>query len=401
MNASLPQLGVREAALEVYRQKSSGIVEPNGEMHRMGQLLGEKIRLSAENAEENPVQHIRYRIREAWDVASELDAKYNIWPYGLLHGAVWHLVGLNLNYFSDVHICIMCWHGANWSGTPQCSHGCGHGLWIRARAREEYSTCFQSRNLNGAVSEAVLTRGLKELMDSGHVPAPPGLHQAVFGGMVDGFWHSFYEHLDMPLFRSTLAPKFHWMDACIFTWAQVILTAQDVGRKVVGTCLEYLFQVGLYQGGSDAAMRIMTKWRLDLLVEHYSGHLADACLDAPSELLVQACIHAMSRGLYASYINAEQAGDPAERLRACHSPQRLMGKFDYHVLACDLVVVHMTRPDLLAHADVQRRWCARFGIDDERLDSNARQRRWQACVSGTTGDAAVRPLKLALTPTLR
>ena len=395
MNASLSQLGVRGAALEVYRQQSAGIIAPNGEMHRMGQLLGEHIRHSAENAEDTPVQHIRYRIREAWDVASELDAKYNLWPYGLLHGAVWHLVGMNLNYFQDVHIGIICWHGANWSGTPQCSHGIGHGLWIRARAREAYSTCFESRNLNGVVSEAVLTRGLTEMMESAQQPAPPGLHQAVFGGMVDGFWHAFYEHLDMPLFRRTLAPKFHWMDACILA-TQV----RVVGEYVVRQCLEYLFQVALYQGGSDAAMRSMTKWRIDLLVEHYSGHLADACLDAPSELLVHVCIHAMSRGLYASYINAERAGDPTERLRACHSPQRLMGKNDYHVLACDLVVLHMTRSDLLAHADVQRRWCAHFGVDDERLDSQARQRRWLACVSGTTGDAAARPLKHALTPTL-
>ena len=388
LNASLYSHGLYNTSVLALRSPTSTFY-----LHALGQLQGERIRASAAD-----LGALASMLEETARVSLHMKTLYRrVEFFGLIHASIWYLLGRNMRYLglpSAGAICAMLPAAV----ATQCGHGIGHSIWIRARVAEAYAPCSPSSVIDGVVSRADVLRGFQAVRASS--PNNPALVSGVLGG----WCHGFYEHLQLEV--GSVPPETRWMDLC-----SILASVKDSSYKDLETCLWYLVDtaMGLALQPGNEAVRNNTAFRIRLLAEQYSGRLAEACLVLPSEAAVHACIYAMSSALFANFDAARRA--PAGRMHAClhRALGPMSGRFDYVDIGCGLVALHVgeqvysritpqgTYMPAPAHAAELRTsnvawvrsswfestmlWCAQFVAAPIRDD--IRKLRWQACDAGS------------------
>jgi len=291
--------------------------------------------------------------------------------FGLWHGLSWWQLGVADAFapgnFTWAHaLATLCPGGAHntWLFHHNCLHGFGHGFWIRSTQRGRYGRC------DWMGSHPINVDDQMQGYDACRSAATIGMTQ----NCLHGFFHAMTESVFDFGALNYRAPN-DWRFPCdrydlphhCFFWA--------VNNQPVKKYKPYDFN--------------SSEWRAPLFEK--AGRVEDWCYVPPimKESTIVGCIWGVSAGLFPAFdrLTIFTPEKPIAPSRAvCNETQAMIPYFAFFWPPfCHFLFKH--GPAALIHRQSNTTlvdWCSVF-VDPTAISGEVEQRRWLACIHGSTG----------------
>uniref|UniRef100_A0A6S9RSR8 Uncharacterized protein n=1 Tax=Chrysotila carterae TaxID=13221 RepID=A0A6S9RSR8_CHRCT len=301
--------------------------------HQFGQIVAGNV---IPNTPSNELYDL-YRKLLRWGVAGYSRYDGSLFAYGFYHGTIWYLLGMSNEVVDWKKIQYEQCTYATYEFVATCAHGMGHAGFIRAqRQRQPFDVCGHVRGIHSDDLEAAW--GIC-------ASAPSPWLQRMCS---NGYYHAVFEQMDH------VENKIHWMYPC----NTMLLPFQEM-------CFGWLFihmPLSMLPGLPFQGV-VSRRKAFEQAGNVSKGDIQSVCFSEPmeTEWNQRACIWGLSAVAFGGYWKGQSS----------------LGAY-----------FNMFRPDLVKSETPLIGWCSTFldhvpSKPSEPM-SQSDERRWLACISGST-----------------